>query len=407
MTLSGRGSLSLRLTSVVVLGAVLTTACGGDDDKKKAAAPTNTPVAAAVSSAPAASSDSASSTVAPSAAPSAAPAAAGTGRCKPEEIKLVVGVRNTSNPYEAMWDKGGKAFAKSVGLAGRYTLLLNDGDSQKQLTQVQSAVAEGGKCTVVNIMPSSSADTESIVKAVKDAGGVVITQWNKPDDLHPKDFGDTWVSHFTFDGNVGGYEIAKAMFEKMGKKGNIVALQGILDNVPAKQRYAGLEKALKEYPDIKLLDQQTAEWDTAKALAVTKTWLTKYGDKIDGIWAANDGMALGATEALRGAGKVGKVQVVGTDAAPDAVAHVQNGEQVATVAYDGYWQGGVGLAMGYQALTGAIDTAKLEPEKREFYAKQSLVTKDNVGDFTAEPVESAYVTEFKTPWSRLDSPITY
>ncbi|MEO6712731.1 MAG: substrate-binding domain-containing protein, partial [Mycobacteriales bacterium] len=159
--------------------------------------------------------------------------------------------------------------------------------------------------------------------------------------------------------------------------------------------------------DIKLLDDQTAEWATDKALAVTKTWLTKYGDKINGIWAANDGMALGATEALRAAGKIGKVEVVGTDAAPDAVAHVQNGEQVATVAYDGYWQGGAGLAMGYQVLTGAIDIAKLEPAKREFYAKQTLVTKNNAANFTAEPDASKYAEEFKNPWSRLDSPITY
>ncbi len=74
-------------------------------------------------------------------------------------------------------------------------------------------------------------------------------------------------------------------------------LQGILDTGAAKDRFAGLEESLKANTGVELLDQQTANFSRAEALDVTKTLLAKHGDKIKGIWAANDDMALGALEA--------------------------------------------------------------------------------------------------------------
>lgn len=57
------------------------------------------------------------------------------------------------------------------------------------------------------------------------------------------------------------------------------------------------------YPDIEILDSQTAEWNREKAQTVMETFLTKYGDKIDGVYAFDDGMGLGVISALQGAAK--------------------------------------------------------------------------------------------------------
>src|SRR4029450_13788897 len=89
------------------------------------------------------------------------------------------------------------------------------------------------------------------------------------------------------------------------------ALGGILSNVPAIERKAGLDEALKEHPDVKLLDFQVANWDQNKALESTQAWRTRFGDDLKGIWAANDGMGMGALEALRAEGLAGKVPVTG------------------------------------------------------------------------------------------------
>ena len=76
----------------------------------------------------------------------------------------------------------------------------------------------------------------------KEAGVYFVTQWNKPDDLHPWDYDPYWVCHMGVDGVPSGYYVAKELFEAMGGKGKIVALQGLLANVPAIQRFDGLQE---------------------------------------------------------------------------------------------------------------------------------------------------------------------
>lgn len=352
-------------------------------------------MAACSSGTPATSSDPATS----------GPATSGPAATANEDIVLVNAIRSLSNPYHANWAAGGELFAESVGM--EQVLLTDDGDSQKQLSQIKSLVA-GGKTIVLNVDPNTSSDAQAIVKAVTDAGGYVVTQWNKPDDFHPWDVGPNWVAHISFDGTVGGYEIAKAMFEEMGGEGGIIALQGILDNVPAKQRFAGLQRALEEYPNIELLDVQTAEWDRNTGYEVTQTLLSKHGDAVGGVWAANDNMGLGALEAIKAAGLEGKVFVVGVDAVPEALDFVQNSDTtgyLATVSSDAYWQGGAALSLAYQAATGKIDVASLPKEKREFYGTQFLVTKDNVADFLQTPTLEVLQADFDDPFLRATGQI--
>ena len=138
-----------------------------------------------------------------------------------------------------------------------------------------------------------------IVEGAEEAGAYLVTQWNKPADLNVTDY-DQWLSHITYNGVESGKQIGDALAEAIGGEGGIIALQGILDTGAAKDRFAGLEESLAANPGIKLLDQQTANFSRAEALEVTKTLLTKHGDDVKGIWAANDDMALGALEALQG-----------------------------------------------------------------------------------------------------------
>jgi len=325
--------------------------------------------------------------------PPASQSQATTG-CKPADIRLVGQVRNVSNPYEATWLAGGEFFAAAVGLTE--IKLTYGNDSQLQASQIRTLLATGkAECTAINIMPNGDSDTPVVVKAAQDAGGAwVVSQWNKPAALNPWDGYDNWITHITYDGKDAGYQIAKAMFEAMGGKGNIVAIQGTLDATAAKDRFVGLQKAMTEYPNIKLLDQQTGNWARAEALTITKTWLTKYGDQINGVWTANDDMGLGALEALKAAGKAGKVPVVGIDAVPEALKAIQDGNFTATITSDGYWQGGIGLAMGYCAMTGKLDPKSLPHDKRAFFAKQTLVDKANVTKYTTTPTAADYTSEW-------------
>lgn len=304
--------------------------------------------------------------------------AAEAGSCDASDIKLVGQVRNQSNPYEAAWLDGGDVFAESVGLTQER--LTYDGDSTKQQEQISQLLAGDTECLVLNVLPNGDSDTPPIVEGAEQAGAYLVTQWNKPADLDPTEY-DYWLSHITYDGVESGQQIGDALAEAIGGSGGIIALQGVLDTAAAKDRFAGLEASLEQNPDVELLDQQAANFSRAEALEVTKTLLTKHGDKVKGIWAANDDMALGALEALQQAGRAGEVAVVGIDAVPDALTAIENGDMTATVSSDGPWQGGIGLAIGYCVATGELSVDEIAEENRAFYAEQFLINEDNVGEF--------------------------
>src|SRR5688572_29435491 len=156
------------------------------------------------------------------------------GSCDPADVKLVGQVRNESNPYEAAWLDGGDAFAESVDL--EQERLTYDGDSTKQQEQIRQLLAGDTECLVMNVLPNGDADTTPIVKGADQAGAYLVTQWNKPAELDPADY-DRWISHITYNGVESGQQIGDALFEEIGGKGGIIALQGVLDTAAAKDRF--------------------------------------------------------------------------------------------------------------------------------------------------------------------------
>jgi ribose transport system substrate-binding protein len=190
---------------------------------------------------------------------------------------VVNSIRSLSNPYHATWNKGGAAFAKSVG--ADYVTLVTEGNSEKGIADIKAILAKTGGNCVINVDPNDSPDARPIVQACKDAGAYVVTQWN---DLHPWDFNPNYVAHISFSGVPYGKAMAETLIKAMGGKGGIVALGGIESNVPAIERKAGLMEALKANPGVQLLDLQVANWQATEALQKTNAWLTQFGDKIGG-----------------------------------------------------------------------------------------------------------------------------
>ncbi len=318
---------------------------------------------------------------------------------------VVNSIRSLSNPYHATWNKGGAAFAKAVG--AEYVTLVTEGNSEKGIADIKAILAKTGGNCVINIDPNDSPDARPIVEACKAAGAYVVTQWNKPADLHPWDFNPNYVAHISFSGVPYGKAMAAALIKSMGGKGGIVALGGIESNVPAIERKAGLMQALKENPDVQLLDMQVANWSGKEALEKTNAWLTQFGEKIGGIWAANDDMALGAVEALRADGRAGKVSVTGIDGIQLAVEAVLKGEMAGTVAWDPYWQGGMGLAIAFAAKTGKFDPSKEPKEHREFYGTGVTITSENAQTFYDANIKAEPKLDWNDIWGRASGQIQY
>ena len=76
------------------------------------------------------------------------------------------------------------------------------------------------------------------------------------------------------------------------------AIQGLLANTPAAERFQGLQKALKENPGVELVQWVAGDWDRTKAYNQTREMLIAHPD-INGVWCANDDMAMGAIQALK------------------------------------------------------------------------------------------------------------
>ena len=303
-------------------------------------------------------------------------AALGVASASAEDKIIYSGVGSVTSEYWSDFNQGVGAVAKSVGAPTK--TFASEFQGQRLLEQFGPIFAQGCSNCAVTVDPASNAFTKAMVQRADKAGAFIVTVWNRPDDIHPWDTAsDHWVAHTQFDGVDSGYKNGMALCKAIGGSGGIVALQGIPDNPSAKQRLTGLDKALAECPGMKLLSTQSAAWDQTKAQGVVRAWLAQYGDKIKGVFSSNDGMAIGAVAALKEAGLNGKIFLTGSDGSRDALELVKSGDMLSTMWVDPTYQGAISSALAYAALAGDIDPAKLKHEQRDFYLKQTLVTKAN------------------------------
>ena len=98
------------------------------------------------------------------------------------------------------------------------------------------------------------------------------------------------------------------------------------DNAEARKR--GFQSAVEGKLDI--VASETANWDTQQAYAKTQAILASQPD-LQGIFCANDKMALGTIKAISEAGKKGKITVIGYDNIPDVKPYLQSGEMKGTI----------------------------------------------------------------------------
>lgn len=305
------------------------------------------------------------------------------------DLLFVSTIHTAANDYMQNWVEGSTVYAKHAGIPLR--VVNSNLDSQQQYSQIQSAMATG-KRVVVNLEPLASADVPGIARSVARGGGYLVSTWDKPLNAIPADYGPSWVTHMGFDGVSAGDFVARELFEAMGGEGGIIALNGVLDSNAAKQRFAGLKKALKDYPGITLLGADSANWDRQTAFAKTQTLLARFSGKVQGIWAGSDSMALGALAAAQNSGV--QVKVVGIDGTQEAMKSVRNGGPIVATWYsDGFYSGMVGLAIGHAAAVGKLDVSTLSEIQRDGTYSQFGVNRANVDKYITPPTASDLLAE--------------
>jgi ribose transport system substrate-binding protein len=149
--------------------------------------------------------------------------------------------------------------------------------------------------------------------------------------------------------------VAETLFKALNGSGNVIMTQGALGHSGAQKRAAGFRRALTRYPNIKLLAEDSAEWDVNKAAKLWEDYLVKF-PKIDAAFFHSDDMALAASKVLGNANR--DVKLGSVDAMPEAISAIKDGRLMVSVRNSSariHWGA---LVVGALAATGAKDIPK-------------------------------------------------
>ena len=169
---------------------------------------------------------------------------------------------------------------------------------------------------------------------------------------------------------------AESLIKAMGGKGNVVIIEGVKGSISSQDRVKGFNEVIKKYPDVKLLASQPGNFQRLNALQAMENLLQTH-DKIDGVLAANDAMAIGAIEALDGAKR--KAIVVGINGTKEAVDAIKAGTLLSSGQADPFMQACIGTTI-------AIRHLRKLPILENIILKPSVIDKSNFAEFD-KPVD--------------------
>ncbi len=284
---------------------------------------------------------------------------------KPNEVyKLALVVKTRNNPFFSPMIAQAQSEAKKLGMMLEIQAPAQETDKEKQFAIVQDLTAR--KVDAILIAPADSKAIVPALKKAKDAGIIVINLDNRVDATAAASAGLQPISYVGADNEAGGKLAGEAMVEALGGKGKVAVLEGIrgADNAEARKR--GFQSAVKGKLDI--VASESANWDTQQAYAKTQSLLAAHPD-VQGVFCANDKMALGAIKAIREAGKNGKIAVIGYDNIPDVKPYLKSGEMKATIDQHPDSMGQYGVKMAVGVLT------KTAPAGRELLVPLQVITK--------------------------------
>jgi len=265
---------------VLVMVAVLFTGCTG-------AAAETTAAAAETTAAPATTTAAAAETTAAAAETTAAPA------------DFVVGISNSH--YGNVWrermltDMGTvAAFYEGKGMLKETIVQQSGSDVQIQIQQIRNMINQGVDYILIN--PASATGLTGVIEEASEVGipSMVI-------DAELVEGDRELALSVATDKYEEMYNATKYVLTEMGGKGDIVIMLGNIAYQPDQKRQAGIEGALKEFPDINVLTTVFGEWNQSTAEAVMNDVVAAY-PKIDAVITVGS-MGMGAMRAFKNAGR--------------------------------------------------------------------------------------------------------
>lgn len=285
---------------------------------------------------------------------------------RPQTATMIMSTLN--NPFFVSVKNGAAAKATKNGLQ----LDIQNANNSDATALNLATTAISKKPGVLIIDPVGSKSATASVKAANNAKVPVMAFDRKPD-------GGNVTAFVGYNAIQAGRNSADALAKGMNKTGNVAEIQGILGTNVAQDRSKGFETELAKFPNMRIVTKQAADFDRGKALNVM-TNVLQANPNIEGVYAANDEMAMGALAAIEARSLVGKITLVGNDGISDALSAIASGKMYATNAESPY-------ALGQQVADLATAITKGQKVAKDKKLEGELVTKDNIKAYAKHLVE--------------------
>jgi ribose transport system substrate-binding protein len=259
-----------------------------------------------------------------------------------EESEIVIGLSlsTLNNPFFVTVKNGAEEAAERLDV----TLIVKDAkdDPEMQNAQIEELIEQGVSALVINPVGG-----ETVVPAIESANQAGIPVFT----IDRSAEGGEIVSHITSNNRSGGEMAGEYLAEMISEEGKVVELVGIPDTSAAKDRGAGFNQAIENYPDITIVAQEVANFNREEGEEVFAEILSQNPD-VDAVFAHNDEMILGAINAAKEAGVEDEIVFIGFDAIDDAITALEEGELTATIAQQPGEMGRLGVETAVKHLQG-------------------------------------------------------
>ena len=233
--------------------------------------------------------------------------------------KIAVVISTLNNPWFVVLGETAKARAIELGYDA--TIFDSQNDTAKEASHFENIIASGYKAILFN--PTDANGSVANVQKAKAAGIPVFCIDREINSTNAA------TSQILSDSYSGCVKLGQYFVKTVGKEGEYAELLGIVGDNNTWNRSKGFHSVVDRYPGLKMVAQQSGEFDRAKGLEVMESILQTHPD-IKAVFCGNDAMAMGAYQALVTAGKDKQVKVFGFDGADDVVKSIAEGKIIAT-----------------------------------------------------------------------------
>jgi D-xylose transport system substrate-binding protein len=293
-----------------------------------------------------------------------------------------IGVILPDTKSSVRWESADKpALEKAFKAADvEYTVQNAEGDAEKMQTIADSMITDG--VTVLAIVNLDSDSGAAIEEKAKSQGVKTI-------DYDRLTLGGSADVYISYDNSKVGALQGEGLQQCLGEEeSDIIFLNGSPTDNNATLFSQGAHSVLDKNDNYTNVGEQAVpDWDNDQAVTIFEQLYTKVDGKVDGVYAANDGLAGSVISILEKNGQAGKVPVTGQDATVEGLQNILAGTQCMTVAKSATGQAGalaeVAIAMvkGEDAETNG--TVKDDTGNRDVPAillDPVSITKENVKD---------------------------